>query len=196
MIHVCLYLDLAAYGVHAVDLVARVGDDISVHQNRAAHGVRIKADAQLVCPIQGAVLRRRWQQYVRDAVIGGRTAEIRPLRRDRRVDGGVGRRRIQRPDDSRRAAALRLGDGVGFRTVGDHQRTGIVPGHGQGCRIRLHSRILSARSCSCFPRTADNSRVVRQLLHAGENVPQMQQRVHRFRLEGHFHRGDFRMFRV
>ena len=106
MIHVCLYLDLAAYGVHAVDLVARVGDDISVHQNRAADGVRVKSHAQLVCPIQGTVLRRRWQQYVRDAVIGGRTAEIRPLRRDRRVDGGVGRRRIQRPDDGRRAVLI------------------------------------------------------------------------------------------
>ena len=191
VIHVCLYLDLAAYGVHAVDLVARVGDDIAIHQNRAAHGVRIKADAQLVCPIQGAVLRRRWQQYVRDAVIGGRTAEIRPLRLDRRVDGGVGRRRIQRPDDGRRAAALRLGDGVGFRTVGDHQRTGIVPGHGQGAGHGLVAVFCQRVAVAASLAQQIIPRVVRQLLHAGENVPQMQQRVRRFRLEGHFHRGRF-----
>ena len=191
VIHGRLCLNFAAYGVNAVDFVAGVGDDISVHQNRAADGIRIKADAQLVCPIQGAVLRRRWQQYVRDAVIGGRTAEIRPLRRDRRVDGGVGRRRIQRPDDGHRAAALRLGDGVGFRTVGDHQRTGIVPGHGQGAGHGLVAVFCQRVAVAAALAEKIMPPVLRQLLLAGENAAYVQKRIRRFGNEGHFHRGRF-----
>ena len=191
VIHIRLCLDLAAYGVHAIDLVARVGDDIAVHQNRAAHGIRIKAHAQLVRPVQCAVLCRRGKRGICDAVVGLRAAEIRPLRRNRRVDGWVGRRLIQHPGDGRRTAVLRLGDGVGFRAVGDHQSADIVPGHGQGAGDGLVAVFCQRVAVAAALAQQIIPRVVRQLLYAGENIPQMQQRIRRFRLEGHCHRGRF-----
>ena len=104
MIHRSGCQNTACHGVYPENPVAGIGNQITSHQDWAADRIGVNAAAQLICPVQCAVIRRGGNPEIRHRIICIGSTEIRPGRPDSRIYGAVYRSLRQFPENRNRTA--------------------------------------------------------------------------------------------
>ena len=132
MIHFAGTFDCAGDGIDAIDGITGIGDDVTVHQNGAAHCIGIEALADLVRPVEAAVLCGIGNGCICHTVVFVISPEIGPEGGHFMVNGIVDGRFCQCPADLYGTALAAFGNGIDHFAVSYHQGIRVIPGDRQG----------------------------------------------------------------
>ena len=132
MIHFAGTFDRAGDGIDAIDGITGIGDDVTVHQNGAAHCIGIEALADLVRPVEAAVLCGIGNGCICHTVVFVISPEIGPEGGHFMVNGIVDGCFCQCPADLYGTALAAFGNGIDHFAVSYHQGIRVIPGDRQG----------------------------------------------------------------
>ena len=134
----------AGHRINTKEIITRIGDQITAHQNGTAHCIGIKTGTQFIGPVEGSIFGGGGDGGVGDGVVRVRASEIRPAGAQAGVNGGIDRGFRQFPVDGHHAACIGFRHGVVHTSITNHQRIAVIAGHFQYAGL-THVAVLRSR---------------------------------------------------